>query len=604
MRTFHSWLLILLVVAFGLTPAAVGAETTLKPEAPPSSAELEVAQNVPARMPQAGPGAIIDVTTFDPNMAIDGQCSLVEAIVNANHDAATHADCPAGSGPDTIELPAGTYTLTLVNNVNSGGNGLPQVTSAITINGHGSTITRSTAAGTPEFRIANVVPGGDLTLNDLTISNGLLTTSSPAGGLRSWGVLTLNRCIVENNSTAGNGGGISQGSGATLVLNDTVVQHNHAGNQGGGVMSGESSAVLNNSFIQDNTATGGNADGGGIEFRAASGSSVTMTLNHTRVLNNTAANGTGPSGGGISAIVYPGGAGVVTINDSTIAGNQAQYGGGLMAGVNMGTPFGSLNVSVNRSTISHNTAADPAGVSADGGGIETYNATLTLTNSTVSGNTVTAATYSSGGGMWMGGYADAYPSVLNLFNSTVTGNSAGGGGGISNYLDAGNASATVNAVNSIVAGNAAPAGGNCLAEGGTFTSLGYNLENTDTCSFDQPTDQPTTDPLLGPLANNGGPTETHALLTGSPAIDAASNAVCAAAPVSGVDQRGVSRPQGAVCDVGAYEFEEVPTALTSLDLQARTGAAVPGSGLLVLALLTTAVWGTWRAAQRAQRSRA
>ncbi|QLQ06416.1 MAG: hypothetical protein HZY76_10420 [Anaerolineae bacterium] len=264
MRTLHVVLLVLLLVTLGLTPLTIGAESLSRPGAPPSAAAHETSAGYTTHPPQVGPGAIVNVTTFDPNIAADGQCSLIEAIVNANDDAATHADCLAGSGPDTIELPVGTYTLTLVNNVNSGGNGLPLVTSVITINGHGSTITRSTAAGTPAFRIANVVPGGDLTLNDLTISNGLLTTVSPAGGLRSWGALTLSHCIVENNSTAGNGGGISQGSGATLELNDTVVRHNHAGNWGGGITSSESNVAVNNSVIEENTVLGGGADGGGI----------------------------------------------------------------------------------------------------------------------------------------------------------------------------------------------------------------------------------------------------------------------------------------------------------------------------------------------------
>ncbi len=601
MRTVHLLLLVLLIAALGLTPVTAGAAPLARPGARPALAAVfddaaDAPGRLPARPPQVGPGAIIDVTTFDPNIAADGQCALIEAIVNANDDAATHADCPAGSGPDTIELPAGTYILTLVNNVNGGGNGLPQVTSVITINGYGSTIMRSTAAGTPEFRIANVVAGGDLTLNDLTISHGLFTTASPAAGLRNWGALTLNRCVVENNSTAGNGGGISQASGATLVLNDTTVRLNHAGNWGGGIVNSDASAVLNNSIVQENTVSGGGADGGGIFNRAtaAGGSPTVLTLNHTRVLSNTAAGGSGPTGGGIASIVQPGGSSVVTINDSTIAGNQAQYGGGVMIGSNSGQPLADAHATINRSTISHNTAVDPAGSSADGGGIETYNATLTVANSTISGNTVTAATYSSGGGIWMGGYADALPSVLNLINTTVTGNSAGSGGGVSNYLDAANASAMVNSANTIVAGNTAPTGGNCGAEGGTFTSLGYNIENTDTCGFNHSTDQTNTDPLLGPLANNGGPTETHALLTGSPAIGAASSAVCAAAPVSGIDQRGISRPQGSGCDVGAYEFEEVPTALTSLDLRAANGVAMSwwvwAVAFGVLIVLTAVLW--------------
>ncbi len=111
------------------------------------------------------------------------------------------------------------------------------------------------------------------------------------------------------------------------------------------------------------------------------------------------------------------------------------------------------------------------------------------------------------------------------------------------------------------------------------------MEDLNTCNFDQPSDHPNTNPLLGALANNGGLTDTHALLDGSPAIDAGDNATCAAAPVSGVDQRGVLRPQGLVCDIGAYEQQE-PTAVTFAYLQAQPVAGTsPASVLLALAIM-------------------
>jgi hypothetical protein len=82
---------------------------------------------------------------------------------------------------------------------------------------------------------------------------------------------------------------------------------------------------------------------------------------------------------------------------------------------------------------------------------------------------------------------------------------------------------------------------------GTIVSNGHNLDGDGTCGLGEPTDLPGTDPLLGPLADNGGPSETHALLPGSPAIDAGPP-TCEA-----TDQRGVPRPQEAACDIGAYE---------------------------------------------------
>jgi hypothetical protein len=86
----------------------------------------------------------------------------------------------------------------------------------------------------------------------------------------------------------------------------------------------------------------------------------------------------------------------------------------------------------------------------------------------------------------------------------------------------------------------------CAASG--FLSLGGNIDSDDTCNLIEPSDKPGSNPLLGPLADNGGPTQTHALLEGSPAIDAGENAGCPAE-----DQRGVARPLGNGCDMGAYE---------------------------------------------------
>ena len=100
-------------------------------------------------------------------------------------------------------------------------------------------------------------------------------------------------------------------------------------------------------------------------------------------------------------------------------------------------------------------------------------------------------------------------------------------------------------VNTIISGNTSSSGNNCS---GAITSQGHNLASDGTCVLVATGDLSGMDPLLGPLQNNGGSTQTHALLSGSPAIDAGDNKVCPAA-----DQRGVARPQGATCDIGAYE---------------------------------------------------
>ena len=141
-----------------------------------------------------------------------------------------------------------------------------------------------------------------------------------------------------------------------------------------------------------------------------------------------------------------------------------------------------------------------------------------------------------------------------MTNSTLSGNDATYGGGISNF-------GTAKVTNTIVAGNGSSADIGPDVDGRLpITSGGHNvIGKTDGSSGWTGTDKTGTaasplDPLLGPLSDNGGPTRTIPLLRGSLAIDAGDDAVCAAPPVSGVDQRGATRPQGAHCDIGAFEY--------------------------------------------------
>ena len=197
-------------------------------------------------------------------------------------------------------------------------------------------------------------------------------------------------------------------------------------------------------------------------------------------------------------------------------------------------PSDAANAAIEGLTIKNGLAP---GTPSIGGGI--YNGgTLSLTNSTVSGNHAGAAG---------GGILNAGTGTLTLTNSTVSGNHANNGGGIWNGGD-------VTLVNTIVAGNSAPT--NPDAQGG-FTSQGHNLiGDTQGSSGWVDSDLLDVDPLLGPLQNNGGTTETHALLPGSPAIDSGTNTGC---PTT--DQRGVARPNDgdkngtAICDIGSFEVD-------------------------------------------------
>jgi len=264
--------------------------------------------------------------------------------------------------------------------------------------------------------------------------------------------------------------------------------------------------------------------------------SGTVTVNSSTFSNNSAG-----EGGAISSFN-----GTVTISDSTFSGNSAGFGGAI-------NNSGSSTAIINTSTFSNNTATNSGGtilntgtstttISAstfsgnsapNGGAIFNFNDILIVSNSTFSGNSAT----SKGGAIFNG-------KTATITNSTFVGNSASlSGGAIFNEL----VTDVVNLKNTIVANS--PSGGNCS---GIITNQGGNLSWPDaTCpGLNQ-------DPLLGPLQNNGGPTQTHALLSGSVAINAVTDCTLIGGGAVTQDQRGVSRPQpsGGNCDVGAYEAQ-------------------------------------------------
>lgn len=249
--------------------------------------------------------------------------------------------------------------------------------------------------------------------------------------------------------------------------------------------------------------------------------------------------------------------GTLTLANVTVSGNSADFGGGIYNDVG-GT------LTVNSSTVSGNTT--PTTSFAGGGGIYSFGIgrTVTLNSSTISGNTGFV-----GGGLWI------YQGTLILNNSTVSGNVARYGGGINtsnnsiiltlnNSTISGNTGnnggsgirtgeyATTTLKNTIVAGNLGFGDCEIFATGSVVNSQGHNLDSDGTCGLTGPGDKTTPNPLLGLLADNGGPTKTHALLPGSPAIDKGGDCLA-------VDQRGVPRPQGAACDIGAYEVGAAPT---------------------------------------------
>jgi hypothetical protein len=256
--------------------------------------------------------------------------------------------------------------------------------------------------------------------------------------------------------------------------------------------------------------------------------------------------------------------GTLTVSNSTLSGNRARCGV-RYCGAGGGGIYNGGTLTINNTTISGNVASSCSMFcGASGGGISN-GGTLTINNSTISGNVAGEVNNNSGGGIYSGG-------TLTINNTTVSGNRAVYGGGIaasspvtiSSSTISGNAAAKIaggianngsaTLQNTILAGNFA---GNCNA---TMISNGYNLSSDGTCNLSGPGDLNNTDPQLGPLQNNGGPTQTIALPSGSPAVDAGNPNGCTDGHghLLKTDQRGNPRPDPedtGGCDMGAYESQ-------------------------------------------------
>ncbi len=459
------------------------------------------------------------VNSLEDTVIVDDKVTLREAIEAANTNTPV-GDAPAGMpGLDTIDfdelLSGETITLT---------NGELQITDDLTINGLGAD--ELTVSGNNASRVFNVDGGTsdeiEVLIDGLTIADGFAEGDFFTG--RGGGILNQENLTVTNSTLSGNTGSGIYSQDGDLTVTDSSISGNTAEFGGGGISVYHSSEVrVINSTISGNMADG---DGGGL--LAFYGSEV-QVINST-ISGNTANQG----GGGISADES-----IVQVTNSTISGNTAanQGGGGISADYNI--------VQVTNSTISGNTA------DRNGGGISTYGVYLPVINSTISGNTA-----DQGGGI----SADDGGEV-QVTNSTISDNTADQGGGIS-----ADDVREVQVTNTIIAGNN---GSNPDVEG-VFTSEGYNLigDGTGSTGFTAPGDQVGTsdnpiDPKLGPLQDNGGPTETQALLPDSPAIDAADPNFISPPDF---DQRGpvfirVSDGNGdsnAILDIGAFEFASEP----------------------------------------------
>ena len=478
-------------------------------------------------------GSTFVVTRTDdpaPGPCLQSDCSLREAIIAAN-----------GAPGSTVQLTAGIYTLTRGAADTSGPNaarGDLDIMAAMAIDGAGEAATIvqfGTAKGTGLQRIFDVYSNSTVVIAQMTIRYGSDTDLASGGCIKNQGHLVLDSVKVSGCTSPRRGGGVV--SYDTLTINDSLIENNSV----------------------DSTVTSGDTGGGGglAGGRKPDGSPGTITVSNSVITGNTATN-TGGSvayGGGFSNV------GIMDIESSVVSANWADSSAGGLSGKtgtltitatefsdNLATrDAGGLTtdgvLDVRDSTFSDNQAGyQCTGADCDqafaGGLLSTGTATTTVENSTFSGNVCLL----SGGGL----LANA---TMTVRNSTIVDNQCDRGAGLSSN------GGQTHIMNTILADNIAQIGGDCAGE---LTSDGYNLISTTkgcVISGDTTGNIVGADPLIGPLADNGGPTRTRALLATSPALNAGDPAGCRRSNGTELqtDERGYLRPAIGRCDIGAYE---------------------------------------------------
>lgn len=500
-----------------------------------------------ASVTPAGASTLITVNTTSDTVANDGGCTLREAVMNANADNQSGStDCPAGSGADVIafSLPAGSV-ISVTDHPGSNPDEI-LISDDLTINGPGASQLAISQDNTHNQRLFHVTAGVNFTLTRLTVRDihALASGQSGAGIWNEDGIVTVERVHFINNHSSITGAAID--NDGTLVIERSEFRHNQANSGNSGAIDVRGHATIRNTHFYSNTSTNG---GGAINIAAASSY---LTVENSIFQQNFTNN----DGGAIS---IGGGEPHVHISHSTFQDNVCdECEGGAIANYGIMT--------VLNSTFSGNIARTGGAIYANSRSVNEYGSTLIHT--TIANNTSTGGV-GSGGGLYIRQSSTFASSTFQMLGTIVANNT---GGLDCDYLSVGSSLVTSN--------------------GSNFVESGCDVY------FDEATDQHGIDPLLAGLANNGGllaptmPPFTHALLTGSPAIDVND---CAGGTVV-LDERYAPRPVNSQCDAGAYESDGIPpTTITYLYLpiashDAPAVTAGAASSLLGVSLLALFIW--------------
>ncbi len=520
---------------------------------------------------------------------VDGNgCSLYEAL-QATFNGAPYHECNAGPDANIIIFSGAAAGGTITLPAPQPNSDFPMINKNVTITGPVTISGGGAANSTHIFQIAS---GGTLNLVNLTLKD----AHTSGGGAA---ILDLNRGTInalgvsfENNIAEGDGGAINSNgtvniAGSNFVGNKAQGIANGGNNPGTGYggainMSGSDKLKLALTNFNGNVADKG---GGGI-FSSNTSTEISDVIFSGNIVNGTGSNDKAPQGGG--AILNSGSTQLNIV--------RTAFNGNLAPTSNGGALYNKISATstISETAFNGNIAGSP-GNSGQGGAIYNQGGTIDVAQVTFLNNAV-----APGDG---GAITNDRHGTITIANSSFTANAAlqGNGGALKNTnSQQGGPTSTVVARNVTFSANAAlnssghggaifnDAGhsvtlGNTIVDNGvgdtctgTIASLGHNLDSANTCGFNQSGDKHDQDPLLDAPFFNGGPLVsllTQKLKPGSPAIDAGDPAICAAAPVNNVDQRGDQRPKdgdnipGAICDIGSFESDALVAGYGSTPVQ-------------------------------------